>query len=114
MSLDPVKDLVDRRRGEAMIVSHDPEGRRRPPGGLVRYLIRFERRGVLGGIGLRAAGIQLGPRDGGIGLSADVGVANVGKVVCNNRFFLHAGDRVKGVAFRSLALTTGRIGEDLG
>ena len=62
LSLDLVTDAADRRRWEAMIETHHPEGWRRPPGGQVRYWIRSERHGILGGIGFTAAGIQLGRR----------------------------------------------------
>ena len=112
LSLDPVTDAADRRRREAMIETHHPEGWRRPPGGQVRYWIRSERHGVLGGIGFAAAGIQLGPRDGVIGWSADARVANIGRVVCNNRFLLLSGVRVKGLASRALRLATARIAGD--
>ncbi|MCY3599100.1 MAG: IS4 family transposase [Acidimicrobiaceae bacterium] len=112
LSLDLVTDAADRRRWEAMIETHHPEGWRRPPGGQLRYWIRSERHGVLGGIGFTAAGIQLGPRDGVIGWSADARVANVGKVVCNNRFLLLGGVRVKGLASRALRLATARVAED--
>ena len=112
LSLDPVTGAEDRRRWEAMIETHHPEGWRRPPGGQVRYWIRSERHGVLGGIGFSAAGIQLGPRDGFIGWSADARVANIGKVVCNNRFVLLSGVRVKGLASRVLRLATARVADD--
>ncbi len=112
LSLDPVTDAEDRRRWEAMVETHHPEGWRRPPGGQVRYWIRSERHGVLGGIGFTASGIQLGPRDGFIGWSADARVTNIGKVVCNNRFLLLAGVRVKGLASRALRLATARVADD--
>ena len=112
LSLDLVTDAEDRRRWEAMIEIHHPEGWRRPPGGQVRYWIRSQHHGVLGGIGFSAAGIQLGPRDGFIGWSADARVANIGKVVCNNRFLLLTGVRVKGLASRALRLATARVADD--
>ncbi len=112
LSLVPVADAEDRRRWEAMIESHHPEGWRRPPGGQVRYWIRSEHAGVLGGIGFAAAGIQLGPRDGAVGWSAGARVANIGRVVCNNRFLLLPGVRVKGLASRALRLAAGRIAGD--
>ena len=112
LSLDPVMGVEDRRRWEAMIETHHPEGWRRPPGGQVRYWVRSERHGVLGGIGFSAAGIQLGPRDGVVGWSADARVANIGQVVCNNRFLLLPGVRVKGLASRVLRLATARVADD--
>ena len=112
LSLELVTAPEDRRRWEAMIESHHPEGWRRPPGGQVRYWVRSEHDGVLGGIGFTAAGIQLGPRDGVIGWSADARVANIAKVVCNHRFLLLPGVRVKGLASRVLRLAAGRIADD--
>ena len=112
LSLELVAATEERRRWEAMIETHHPEGWRRPPGGQVRYWVRSERHGLLGGIGFTAAGIQLGPRDAEIGWSVDARVANIGKVVCNHRFLLLPGVRVKGLASRVLRLATGRIGED--
>lgn len=73
VSLDLVTKAEDRCRWEAMIGTHHPAGWRRPSGGQLRYWVRSERHGVLGGIGFAAAGIQLGPRDGVIGWSADSG-----------------------------------------
>ncbi len=110
--LDLVTEAADRRRWEAMIETHHPQGWRRPPGGQVRYWIRSEGHGVLGGIGFAASGMQLGPRDGVIGWSADARVANIGKVVCNNRFLLLSGVRVQGLASRALRLATARIADD--
>ncbi len=112
LSLAPVTDAEVRRHWEAMIETHHPEGWRRPPGGQLRYWVRSERHGVLGGIGFTAAGIQLGPRDGVIGWSADARVANIGKVVCNNRFLLLGGVRVKDLASRVLCLATARVASD--
>ncbi len=84
LSLDPVTEAADRRRWEAMVETHHPQGWRRPPGGQVRYWVRSERHGVLGGIGFAASGMQLGPRDAVIGWSSDARVANIGKVVCKS------------------------------
>ena len=112
LSLERVAATEERRRWEAMIETHHPEGWRQPPGGQVRYWVRSERHGLLGGIGFTAAGIQLGPRDAVIGWSGDARVVNIGKVVCNHRFLLLPGVRVKGLASRVLRLATGRIGED--
>ena len=111
LSLELVAATEDRRRWEAMIETHRPEGWRRPPGGQVRYWVRSERHGLLGGLGFTAAGIQLGPRDGVIGWSGDARVVNIGKVVYNHRLLLLPGVRVKGLASRVLRQATGRIGE---
>ena len=95
-----------------MIATHHPEGCARPPGGQVLYRVRSERYGVLGGIGFTASGVQLGPRDRVIGWSADARVANIGAVVCNHRFLLLPGVRVRGLASRVLRLATARIADD--
>ena len=112
VSLDLVGEGEDRRRWEAMIETWHPQGWRRPPGGQVRYWVRSERHGVVGGLGFTAAGIQLRPRDAAIGWSADARVANIGRVVCNHRFLLLPGVRVKRLASRVLRLATDRIAED--
>ncbi len=112
VSLAPVTDAADRRRREAMVGTRHPEGWRRPPGGQVRHWIRSERPGILGGVGFAAAGIQPGPRDGAVGWSADARVANVGRVVHDNRFLLPPGVRVKGLASRALRLATARVAAD--
>ncbi|MCY4319429.1 MAG: DUF4338 domain-containing protein [Alphaproteobacteria bacterium] len=95
LSLGLVTDAADRRR-ESMIETHHPEGWRRPPGGQVRHWIRSEQHGV----------------PGGIGWSADARVANIGRVVCSNRFLPLGGVRVKGLASRSLRLATARVAGD--
>ena len=112
LSLVPVETGEDRRRWEAMIETHHPQGWRRPPGGQLRYWAVSEHCGLLGGIGFAAAGIQLAPRDGVIGWSADARVNNIGHVLNNNRFLVLPGVRVKGLASRLLRLATGRIADD--
>ena len=54
LSLEPAASPDERRRWEAMIETHHPQGWRRPPGGQVRYWIRSEHRGLLGGVGFCA------------------------------------------------------------
>ncbi len=55
VSLDPVGAADDRRLWEAMMATHHPLGWARPPGGQMRYWIRSERHGTLGGIGFGSA-----------------------------------------------------------
>ena len=97
VSLDLVSDTEDRRRWEAMVATHHPEGWRRPPGGQLRHWVSTECHGVLGGVGFTAAEMQLGPRDSAIGWSADARLANIGRVVHNNRLLLLPGVRVYGL-----------------
>ena len=112
VSLEPAREAADRRLWEAMVGTHHPQGWRRPPGAQLRFWIRSERRGVLGGVGFSAAGMQLGPRDRAAGWSADARAANIGMVVCNNRFLILPGVRVKGLASLSLRLAAARIAGD--
>jgi len=112
LSLELVTQPAARRRWEAMIETHHPQGWRRPPGGQLRYRIRSAQHGILGGIGFAAAGIQLGPRDAMIGWSADARMNNIGQVVCNNRFLVLPSVRVHGLASRVLRLACARIADD--
>ena len=91
--LAPVGDADDRRLWEAVMERHHPLGWARPPGGQMRYWIRSERHGVLGGIGFGSATWQLQARDEWIGWSADARAANFGRVLCNHRFLLLPGVR---------------------
>ena len=91
--LDPVGDADDRRLWEAMLAKHHPLGWARPPGGQMRYWIRSQAHGVLGGIGFRSATWQLRARDEWVGWSADARAANIGRVLCNHRFLLLPGVR---------------------
>ena len=110
-SLDLVSAGVDRQRWDAMMAAFHPAGCSRAPGGKVRYWIRSSH-GILGGIGFSAAGIQLAPRDGLIGWSADARVANIGRVLSNHRFLLLPGVRVNKLASSVLRDATARIAAD--
>ncbi len=112
LSLEPVTQPAARRRREAMIETCHPQGRRRPPGGQLRYRIRSAQHGIPGGIGFAAAGIQLGPRDAMIGWSADARMNDIGQVACNNRFLVLPSVRVHGLASRVLRLACARIADD--
>ena len=112
LSLERVADVADRRRWEAMIRTHHPEGWHRSPGSQLQYWVHSVRYGVLGGISFAAAGMQLGPRDGAVGWSPDARIANIGLVVSNNRFLLLPGVRVKRLASCTLRLAAERIADD--
>ncbi len=94
------------------MATHHPAGWSRSPGGQVRYWIRAEAHGILGGIGFAAAGLQLGPRDRTIGWSADARMANIGRIVTNHRFLLLPGVQVKRLA--STVLRPGAARTDAG
>ncbi len=112
VSLDPVWDAGDRRLWEAMMAAHHPLGWARPPGGQVRLWIRSGRHGVLGGIGFCAAAWRLRARDAWIGWSADALAANIGRVICNHRFLLMPGVRVRGLASEALRMAAARVADD--
>lgn len=111
VSVEPVPE-GERRSWESMVESHHPLGWRRAPGGQKRYWIHSSRCGILGGIGFAAAGCQLAPRDQFIGWSTDARLANIGLVVCNQRFLILPGVRVRGLASRSLRLAAARVAGD--
>ena len=112
VALDPVDGAGDRRLWEAMMEAHHPQGWARPPGGQMRYWIRSERRGVLGGIGFGSATWKLAARDGWIGWSPEARAANIGRVVCNHRFLLLPGVRVHGLASEVLRMAAARVADD--
>ena len=78
----------------------------------MRYWVRSEGHGVLGGIGFGSATWQLRARDDWIGWSADARAANLGRVLCNHRFLLLPGVRVYGLASRVLCMATQRVADD--
>ena len=82
--LHRVVDRSDRQRWEAMMATHHPEGWHRAPGGQVRYWIRSEQFGILGGLGFAAARLQVGPRDQWMGWSADARIAHMGRVISHH------------------------------
>ncbi len=112
VSLELPGGTADRRLWEAMMNRHHPLGNARPPGGQLRYWIRSERDGVLGGISFGSAAWKLRARDNWIGWSADARAANIERVICNHRFLLLPGVRVHGLASRALRVAAQRVAGD--
>ncbi len=110
--LDQVGRTADRRLWEAMMARHHPQGWARPPGGQVRYWIRSERHGVLGGIGFGSATWKLRARDAWIGWTPEARASNIGRVICNHRFLLLPGVRVYGLASEVLRMAAARVPDD--
>jgi len=81
-------------------------------GAQVRYLIRSEAHGVLGGLSFNAASRRLKSRDNWIGWSERARRANLQKMVCNSRFLICPGVRVPNLASRVLGLALQRLPED--
>ncbi len=112
ISLDTVDDTADRRLWEAMMAAYHPLGWARPPGGQVRWWIRSEHHGTLGGIGFGSATWRLRARDEWIGWSADALAANIGRVICNHRFLIMPGVSVYGLASETLCMAAARVADD--
>ncbi len=112
VALEPVGDADDRRRWEAMMARFHSHGWSRAPGGQMRYWVRGEYCGALGGISFTAATWHLRARDAFIGWSADALAANLDRVVYNQRLLLLPGVRVHGLASRVLGMATERVAGD--
>ncbi len=112
VTLDPVGGADDRRLWEAMVARRHPRGWARPPGGQVRYRVRPERHGALGGIGFGSATWRLAARDAWIGWSADARAANITRVVRRHRFPLTPGVRVYGLASEVPPMAAARVADD--
>ena len=110
VGLELVAEGDDRRSWDAMMAAWHPLGRKRAPGGQVRYWIRSSVHGVLGGIGFSAASWHQKARDERIGWSADARAAHLGLVPCNHRSLLLP--RIHGLASRVLGMATERIAGD--
>ncbi len=101
----------DRRLWEAMVERHHPRGWARPPGGQLRYWVRPERHGVLGGIGFGSATWRPAARDAWIGWSADARAANIARVVRCHRFPVLPGVRVYGLAPEVPPMAAARVAD---
>ncbi len=112
VTLEPVAGDGERRRWEATMAAHHPQGWARAPGGQLRHWVRSSVHGRLGGIGFCAASWHQKARDDFIGWSADARVANLPLLVNNHRFLLLPGVRVHGLASRVLELAAARVAAD--
>jgi len=112
VSLVPITRREEGRWWESMLETHHPEGWHRAPGGLIQYWIISSVQGILGGISFAAATLQLAPRDQQIGWSNEACIANIGQVVCNQRFLILPGVQVPKLASCVLHLAAGRIADD--
>ena len=97
--------------GGAM-ATHHPQRWTRPPGAQRCYWIVSSRHGRLGGIAFCAASWHQKARDEFVGWSADARVANLQRMVNNNRFLLLPGVRVHGLASHVLDLAATRLPGD--
>jgi hypothetical protein len=96
----------------AMMRAHHP--RRAGPlcGAQIRYLIVSEQHGLLGGLAVSAAAWRLRARDTWLGWTDAARGENLQGAVCNSRFLILPGVRVKHLASHVLGQLTRRIGRD--
>lgn len=81
-------------------------------GAQIRYLIRSERHGWLGGLAFSAAAWRLKARDEWIGWNAEERCRHLEKVVCNSRFLILPQVKVKHLASHVLSLSVKRLSKD--
>lgn len=81
-------------------------------GAQLRYLIRSERYGWLGGLAFSAAAWRVGARDEWIGWNVAAREQNLHRVVCNSRFLILPHVQVPHLASHVLGLALGRLGGD--
>ena len=100
------------RTWNAMMAEHHPLGPARLCGAQLRYLIRSDRHGVLGGLAVSAAAWRLSARDTWLGWSDAERAANLPAILCNSRFLILPTIRVKHLASHVLGQLVRRIGPD--
>lgn len=81
-------------------------------GAQIRYLIRSDRYGWLGGLAFSAAAWQLKARDGWIGWSATARRQNLNRVVANSRLLIAPNVRIPHLASHVLGLVMRRLRQD--
>ncbi len=109
VTVEPVADDEQRRQWTSMMATHHPQGWARGPGGLFRYWIRSSRYGYLGGLNFSVASWHQKARDEFIGWSDEARVANLNRVLNNQRLLILPGVRVQGLASRVLELACARV-----
>jgi hypothetical protein len=81
-------------------------------GAQIRYLIRDQAHGVLGGLGFSGASKRLRSRDNWIGWSERAQRAHLHQVVCNSRFLIPSCVKIPHLASRVLSLALQRLPQD--
>lgn len=81
-------------------------------GSQIRYLIKSELYGWLGGLAFSAAAWRLGARDRWIGWSDEARRENLNRVVCNSRFLIPTQVRVPNLASHVLGLAARHLSRD--
>lgn len=96
----------------AMMESHHYLGNGPLCGAQIRYLIKSQAYGYLGGLSFSAAAWRVGPRDSWIGWSEEARREHLPLVVCNSRFLIHPMVRVPHLASHVLSRCVKRLGQD--
>jgi len=81
-------------------------------GAQLRYLIRSEKHGWIGGLSFSAAAWSVQPRDQWIGWNREIREKNLNQVVANSRFLIVPQWRVPDLASHALGLALKRLGAD--
>ncbi|MCY4611398.1 MAG: IS4 family transposase, partial [Gammaproteobacteria bacterium] len=110
--LAPVCGREERAAWRSMLASHHPQGWAKVPGEQLRYWILSERHGRLGGVGFCAASWHQKARDDWIGWSPRARVANLCRVVNQDRFLILPGVRVPNLASQVQAKALARLPGD--
>jgi hypothetical protein len=81
-------------------------------GAQLRYLIKSERHGCIGGFAFSAAAWRLEARERWIGWDEEARRQNLNRVINNSRFLIVPHVQVKNLASRALSLVMNRLGDD--
>jgi hypothetical protein len=81
-------------------------------GAQIRYLVRSETSGLLGGLSFSAATFRLKKRDEWIGWSDRARRAHLEQIVCNSRFLIAGCVQVPNLASHVLGLSLSRLPKD--
>jgi hypothetical protein len=100
------------RTWRALMARHHYLGEPKACGAQVRYLIESSRYGLLGAISFRGGCLALKARDKWVGWSAAARVANVGRVIQNDRFLIVPTVQVANLASHVLGLARSRVVAD--
>ena len=113
VSLRPVTGGTEASRAwNVMMRAHHPQGDGPLCGAQIRYLIVSEHHGTLGGLSVSAAAWRLRTRDVWLGWTDAERAKNLQGIVCNSRFLILPGVRVKHLASHVLGQLARRIRQD--
>ena len=106
------KDRQASRTWNALMGTYHYLGEARLCGDQMRYLLKSERYGWLGGLSFSGAALRMKARDRYIGWSDEARARNLERVVSNSRFLILPTVRVKNLASHVLSLSLQRLGDE--